>query len=126
MGKITLLAILILAGFAFFNKDKVADYKRKAIETVNPSAKEKRLINELGASLIQLDNLLSDPSDQLSQERASKEAKATLNSLKETLNELRNTNEKTDLGANISNLIQKIIPFNSDPSPTWLPPTECN
>ena len=41
MGKLVGFSILILAVLILVNKEKVADYKRKIIETVSPAAKEK-------------------------------------------------------------------------------------
>lgn len=126
MGKISLFIILVLAGLIILNKEKVSDYKKKIIEAVNPAVKEKRLLGELGSSLDQLENLLSGKENLPSQGEVNKKAKTALNSFKKTLEELRETNEKTDLGASLSNLIQKFIPLVSEPSPTWLPPgQEC-
>ena len=117
------IALLIGAAFVFFNRDKVTEFKRNAIETVNPAAKEKRLMDEIGANLNKLDALLADKN---AKPETLKEIASTINNAKQTLAELQQTNEKLDLGANLSNLIQKIVPLAEKASPTWLPPgKEC-
>ena len=119
-------SILVIAALILINKERVADYKRKIIETVNPAAKERRLITELETSLNQLDSLLSgEPLEKASKEEIRK-TKTAVNSAKKTLEELREASRQNDLGANLSNFINKFIPLESEPSPTWLPPgQEC-
>ena len=117
------VALLIGAGLIFFNRDKVTEFKRNTIETINPAAKEKRLMGEIEANLNKLDTLLADKNaspDKL------KQIASAISSTKQTLTELQQTNEQLDLGANLSNLIQKIVPLTEKASPTWAPPTkEC-
>ena len=127
MGKLVGFSILILAVLILVNKEKVADYKRRIIETVNPAAKEKRLITELESSLNELDSLLSGKiSGQIGKEGESVKTKVSINNAKKVLEELREASRQNDLGANLSNLINKFIPLESKPSPTWLPPgQEC-
>ena len=127
MGKLVGFSILILAVLILVNKEKVADYKRRIIETVNPAAKEKRLITELESSLNELDSLLSGKiSGQIGEEGESVKTKASISNAKKVLEELRETSRQNDLGANLSNLINKFIPLESKTSPTWLPPgQEC-
>ena len=126
MGKLVGFSILILAVLILVNKEKVADYKRKIIETVSPAAKEKRLTIELESSLNELDSLLSGKiSGQIGKEGESVKTKASISNAKKVLEELREASRQNDLGANLSNLINKFIPLESKPSPTWFPPTEC-
>jgi len=126
MAKLIGFSILVIAALILINKERVADYKRKIIETVNPAAKERRLITELETSLNQLDSLLSgEPLEKASKEEIRK-TKTAVNSAKKTLEELREASRQNDLGANLSNFINKFIPLESEPSPTWLPPgQEC-
>ena len=117
MGKLIGVTILIAAALIILNRQKVEDYKQKIIETVNPAAKERRLLGELENSLAVLEKLSLADKQKVS---------ATLSNARSTLQELRDTNQKADLGANLSNLIQKIVPFDLKPSPTWLPSSkEC-
>ncbi|MDO8495122.1 MAG: hypothetical protein Q7S32_01155 [bacterium] len=119
-----ILALILVGGAVFlaFNKEKVHEYKRNALETINPALKEKRLIGEIQDNLQRLDGLLSNknfkPED-------TKEVAAIVNNAKQVLSELESTNAKSDLGANLSNLIQKLVPLPDKPSPTWLPPQNC-
>ncbi len=123
MGKIIGFTLLVAAVFIILNKDKVEDIKRRVIETINPAVKEKRLIGELGSSLDNLDSLLSGKnSNAKSSEENIKRVKSAVSGAKKVLDELQETNRQTDLGANLSNLIQKFLPLELKPSPTWLPP----
>ena len=123
MVRILGIAILIGAALVFFNHDKVTEFKRNAIEAVNPAAKEKRLMREIEANLNKLDAILTDKNSSLDRW---KQIASTISSTKQTLTELQRTNEKLDLGANLSNLIQKIVPLTEKASPTWAPPAkEC-
>ena len=127
MAKLIGFSILVIAALILINKERVADYKRKIIETVNPAAKEKRFIAELETSLKELDSLLSGKiSGQTGEEGISVKTKTALNNAKKALEELQEASHQNDLGANLSNLIQKFVPLGSEPSPTWLPPgQEC-
>ena|SRR3989338_9291424 len=121
MAKLVGITILIAAALIVFNRDKIESYKQRVIETINPAAKEKRLLGELGTNLDRFSATL----DQLSPSDKQKISIA-LGSAKSLLQELKETNQKTDLGANLSNLLQKIVPLDLQPSPTWLPPgQEC-
>lgn len=125
MAKILGVALLIGTVFLILNRDKIQEFKRNAIETINPAAKEKRLMGEIQDNINELDILLNTKNPLSSPEQAKKIASA-LNQTKQTLSELQQTNEKLDLGANLSHLIQKLIPLEDKPSPTWLPPIkEC-
>ena len=125
MGKIFGVIILVGATLVFINREKISDFKRNVIETVNPAAKEKRLINAIQDNLRELDVLLAgqnfEPGSDLS-----KRVAGVVGATKQNLEELQQTNDKLDLGANLSNLLQKIIPLDESPSPTWMPPgQEC-
>jgi hypothetical protein len=121
-----ILALVVAGGVVFFvfNKDRIQEYKRNAIETINPAVKEKRLIGEIQDNFNRLDSLLSDKNLKLENWG---QVATIVNSTQKTLDELKETNAKTDLGANLSNLIQKIVPLQEKPSPTWVPPPkECS
>src|SRR3989338_6662283 len=121
---IRILGITLLVGAAllFINKDKIEDYKQRVIESINPAAKEKRIISELETNLGGLESILNTP---IALKEMSTSEKQRLNtaiaSARTTLQELKENNQKTDLAANLSNLIQKVLPFDIKPSPTWLP-----
>lgn len=121
---IRILGITLLVGAAllFINKDKIEDYKQRVIESINPAAKEKRIISELETNLGVLESILNTP---IALKEMSANEKQRLNtaiaSARTTLQELKENNQKTDLAANLSNLIQKVLPFDIKPSPTWLP-----
>ena len=121
---IRILGITLLVGAAllFINKDKIEDYKQRVIESINPAAKEKRIISELETNLGVLESILNTP---IALKEMSTSEKQRLNtaiaSARTTLQELKENNQKTDLAANLSNLIQKVLPFDIKPSPTWLP-----
>jgi len=121
---IRILGITLLVGAAllFINKDKIEDYKQRVIESINPAAKEKRIISELETNLGVLESILNTP---IELKEMSANEKQRLNtaiaSARTTLQELKENNQKTDLAANLSNLIQKVLPFDIKPSPTWLP-----
>lgn len=110
-----LFGLILLIGAAYFvvQKDKVEEFKQKAIESINPAAKEKRLLGELSGNLSKFDQLIA--------QKDSSGLASALNQARGILEELKETNEKTDLGANLSNLIQKVVPLPAKPSPTWLP-----
>ena len=117
------VTLLIAAALIVFNREKIEDYKQKIIETINPSIRERRLLGELENELQKFDSLANF--ETLSSADKQK-LNSAVNSAKSALQELKEANQKTDLGANLSHLIQKIIPFESKPSPTWLPPgQEC-
>lgn len=125
MGKI--LGVLFLAGavLAFINREKISDFKRNVIEIVNPAAKEKRLITAIQHNLQELDDLINNESFEQDSPTA-RQIASLMNEAKQTLEELQKTNEELDLGANLSNLLSKVIPLGKEPSPTWLPPgQEC-
>ncbi len=125
MVKIVGIILLIGAVFLFLNRDKIQEFKRNTIETINPAVKEKRLMGEIQNSISQLDTILNDKNAKASPEQ-NKKISTILNSAKQTLSELQQTNQKLDLGANLSNLIQKFIPLEDKPTPTWVPPAkEC-
>src|SRR3989338_4373119 len=123
MIKILGTVLLVGAALLFLNKEKIEVYKQRIIESVNPSAKEKRVISELESNLDVLANILNKSPAELG--RMSADEKQTfdtsLANAQATLQELKENNQKTDLVANLSNLIQKVIPFDIKPSPTWLP-----
>ncbi len=123
MFKIIGAVLLIGAGLVFFNQDKIEDYKQRIVETINPAAKEKRLLSELETSLGELGSVLEKSSTEPEKLSASEKQKIStaLGKTQTVLQELKETNKKSDLVANLSNLIQKIVPFESEPSPTWLP-----
>lgn len=123
MAKILGVALLIGTVFFILNRDKIQEFKRNAIETINPAAKEKRLMGEIQGNINELDTLLHTKNPLSTSEQA-KKIGALLNNAKQTLSELQQTNEKLDLGANLSHLIQKLIPLEDKPSPTWLPPAK--
>ncbi|MBI2676518.1 MAG: hypothetical protein HYX21_00990 [Candidatus Yanofskybacteria bacterium] len=125
MAKFIGFTLLIAAVLVVLNREKVENFKQSVIETINPAVKEKRLIGELKNSLEGLDALLSDKSTASKDEKI-KKANIAVSNARKTLEELQSTNQKSDLGANLSNLIQKFVPLNSEPSPTWLPPSQCN
>ena len=117
------VTLLIAAALIVFNREKIEDYKQKIIETINPSVRERRLLGELENELQKFDSLANF--ETLSSADKQK-LNSAVNSAKSALQELKEANQKTDLGTNLSHLIQKIIPFESKPSPTWLPPgQEC-
>lgn len=125
MGKI--LGVLLLAGAAvvFINREKISDFKHNVIEIVNPAAKEKRLITAIQHNLQALDDLINNESFEQDSPTA-RQIASLMNEAKQTLEELQKTNEELDLGANLSNLLSKVIPLGKAPSPTWLPPgQEC-
>ncbi|HEY4484438.1 MAG TPA: hypothetical protein VI978_01810 [Candidatus Paceibacterota bacterium] len=124
MAKLIGFTLLIAAVLVVLNREKVENFKQSIIETVNPAVKEKRLIGELKNNLESLDALLSDKSTASKDEKI-KKANIAISDAQKTLEELQQTNQKSDLGANLSNLIQKFVPLGSEPSPTWLPPAEC-
>lgn len=122
------ITLLIAAALIVFNREKIESYKQSIIETINPAAKEKRLLGELENNLNQLASLLNVSS--VDSEKLSSTDKEKLNTTiaktKSSLQELKEANQKTDLVSNLSRLIQKIIPLDPKPSPTWLPPgQEC-
>ena len=119
MGRLIGVTILIASALIVFNRQKIEDYKQKIIEVVNPAAKERRLLGELENNLNQLGS--SADLDKLSVSDKQK-LSAAISNAQSTLQELKETNQKIDLGANLSNLLQKIVPLNSEPSPTWVPP----
>ncbi len=123
MGKIFGVLFLIGAVLVFINREKISDFKRNVIETVNPAAKEKRFITAIQNNLRELDSLLTgqnfEPGPTLSKKIA-----GVIGETKQNLDELQQTNNKLDLGANLSNLLQKIIPLGEPPSPTWFPPSQ--
>lgn len=101
------------------NRPQVQEYKRQTIEAINPAAKERRLVGELKNNLANLElTLAKNPKNAA----GSEEISSLLNSAKSTLQELQETSQKNDIGANLSNLIQKVVPLAATPSPTWLPP----
>lgn len=107
------------------NREKISEFRRNAIETINPAAKEKRLIGEIQNNLGRLNSLLTGQ-DIKSGSGTAKDVASIINRTKQTLFELQQTNEKLDLGANLSHLIQSLIPLAEKPSPTWAPPAkEC-
>lgn len=114
MFKIIGVVLLIGGGFIFFNQDKIEEYKQRIVETVNPAAKEERLLSELETSLGELSEKLSVSEKQ--------KVSTVLSKTQSTLQALKEINKKGDLVANLSNLVQKIVPFESEPFPTWLPP----
>lgn len=118
MSRIFIIALLLGATFLWFNREKVSEFKRNTIETINPAAKEKRLLGEMEKNLAQLDALLNEKSGP----EQNKKIASILNSAKQTLSELQETNAKLDIGANLSNLLQKVIPLAEKASPTWVPP----
>lgn len=121
MAKLIGVTILIAAALIVFNRDKIESYKQRIIEAVNPATKERRLLGELESNLDRFSATL----DQLSPSEKQKISTA-LGSAKSILQELKETNQKTDLAANLSNILQKIVPLDLRPSPTWLPPgQEC-
>lgn len=115
MAKLIGVFILIAAALLFLNREKIEDYKQRIIEAVNPAAKEGRLLGELESEINNLEKV--SPVDK-------QKFNTALGSAKATIQELKATNQKTDLGANLSNILQKISPFESKPSPTWLPPSQ--
>lgn len=121
MVRILGLLLLIGAAAVYINRDKISEFKRNVIETVNPAVKEKRLITDIQDNLQELDSLLNGQSFEPGS-ALSKKVAGLVNETKQTLEELQETNGKLDLGANLSNLLQKVIPLSEAPSPTWLPP----
>lgn len=116
MAKLIGVTILIAAALIVFNREKIENYKQRVIEAVNPAAAEGRLLDELENEINNLEKLSVADKQKFS---------TAIGSAKTTLQELKATNQKTDLGANLSNILQKISPFESKPSPTWLPPSPC-
>ena len=112
--------LLIGASVLIISREKIGDYKQKVIEVINPAAKEKRLLGELETNFDQLGSIIN--SGNLASADKQKLTTA-MGNIKSTLVEFKETNQKTDLGANLSNLLQKIVPFDLEPSPTWLPPS---
>lgn len=130
MGKIIGAVLLIGSALVFLNRQKIEEYKQKIIEVINPAAKERRLLGELETNLDQLDssltNLAVGGKSLVEAESDQKKLNTAIANARSTLQELKETNKKNDLGASVSSLIQKIIPLSSKPSPTWLPPgQEC-
>ncbi|MDP3697795.1 MAG: hypothetical protein Q8R55_07350 [Candidatus Taylorbacteria bacterium] len=126
MIKILGTVILVGAALLFLNKEKVEDYKQRITESINPSAKEKRIIGELESNLDVLANILNKSPIELGKMSADEKQKfnTSLTNARITLQELKESNQKTDLAGNLSNLIQKVLPFDIKPSPTWLPPQQ--
>ncbi len=124
MTKFISVLILIGAALVIFNRQKIEDWKQSVVEMVNPAAKERRLLGELESNLAQLRATFNEPAIKSGKIIPSDQQKINsfLGSTKNALQELKETNQKLDLGANLSNLLQKIVPLNSKPSPTWLPP----
>ena len=105
--------LLITAALIVFNREKVENYKQRVIEAVNPAAKEERLLSKLENEINNLEKVSVADKQKFS---------AAIGNAKSTLQELKTANQKMDLGANLSNTLQKISPLTSKPSPTWLPP----
>lgn len=132
MVKIISAILVIGAALVFLNRHNIEDYKQRIIEVINPAVKEKRLLGELEKNLDQFSSILMSSainpgidSGKISAIDQQKLSMAVKNA-KTALQELQVTNQKNDLVTNLSNLIQKIIPLSSEPSPTWLPPgQEC-
>ena len=123
MVKIIGAVLAVGAALLFLNKEKINDYKQRIIESINPAAKERRVIGELETNLVAIESILNKTSLELGGMTAEEKQKinTAIASAKTTLQELKENNQKTDLGANLSNLIQKVLPFDTQPSPTWLP-----
>ncbi|TSC75169.1 MAG: hypothetical protein G01um101444_15 [Parcubacteria group bacterium Gr01-1014_44] len=128
MVKIIGVVLLIGAGLVLLNREKIEDYKQRIIEIINPAVKEKRILGELEKNLDQLGLILTESavSSNLNSKSLSASDKQKLSTAVSNaqiaLQELKSANQKLDLGSNLSNLIQKLIPFSANPSPTWLPP----
>src|SRR3989344_5858400 len=101
------VTLLIAAALIVFNREKIEDYKQKIIETINPSVRERRLLGELENELQKFDSLANF--ETLSSADKQK-LNSAVNSAKSALQELKEANQKTDLGANLSHLIQKPLP----------------
>lgn len=128
MGKVIGFFLLIAAVLAVVNQDKIKNLKQQVIEVVNPAAKERRLLGDLSQSINELETVFSNSNKRKSlSAEDSQKFTAGIGGAKQILEELKDANQKTDLGANLSNLIQKLVPLPSKPSPTWLPPGQvCN
>lgn len=119
MGRILGVTILVGGIFLMLNREKISEFKRNTIEAINPAVKEKRLIGEIRDNIDRLDAWLASPPSNSFPNIAS-----VINQTKQTLSELQQTNEKLDLGANLSHLIQKVLPLAEKPAPTWSPPVK--
>lgn len=117
--------IVILITLVFLNPQIFNNLKERSIEFVNPAVKEKRLLNDLSYQIEEFGNLAnSEEFSALSEDEKINTISSFLGSHKSTLSEIEQLNEKRDLAATVSNLLQKILPGNKtqlDPQPTWLP-----
>lgn len=121
MFKFLGFSLAVLAVLVFWQKDRLLDFKQQIIEVINPAVKERRLTEEIGVGLTELESVMADK--ELSTEERNKKIAETINKIQSTVGALQDSNEKLDLGANLSNLIQKFVPLEEKATPTWIPPS---
>lgn len=103
---LSFLFIAIAAGFVI---NQVPSWKQKAIEVINPAAKEARLLGELKANLDELDNALS------SSDGGSKNGSDLVSKSKKLVDEIASSNNKNS--GIIRQQIGKIIDVFLDKTP---------
>lgn len=131
MIKLGIFVVLVILAVSFFSPGAVKNWKQKSLEFLNPAVKEKRLLGDLNNQITELSKVLNNTG--LSEKEKNKKIGSILENTQSVVSELEDLNEKGDLTATVTNLIQKVLPKskeNTNPGPTWVPPglipvTEC-
>lgn len=131
MIKFGIFIALVILAVSFFSPGIVKNWKQKSLEFFNPAVKEKRLLGNLNDQIAELNKVLNNTG--LSEKERNKKIGSILENAQSVVSEIEDLNEKGDLTATVTNLIQKILPKskeNASPDPTWVPPglipiTEC-
>lgn len=131
MIKFGIFIALVILAVSFFSPGLLKNWKQKSLEFFNPAAKEKRLLGDLNGQISELNKILNNVG--LSEKERNKKIGSILENAQSVVSEIEDLNEKGDLTATVTNLIQKVFPKNKEnisPGATWVPPglipiTEC-
>lgn len=118
----TFIALIVIAVGGSFLVNKIPSLKQRVIETINPAAKEARLLGELGGTLDELESNINQtvevksPTEVKNKIRASKDILARS---KELLKEASNVNDQNSgiISSTLGRIVDSFVdraPFPAD------------
>ena len=117
------LSFIILVTLAFLKPNIFYEWKQKILEFINPAVKEKRLLSDLDYQLGELSNFINRDFS-LSEKERNKKINSVIENSKNLISEIKETSEKSDIMATVSNILGKVLPTNKEDlktQPTWIP-----
>lgn len=111
----TLIVLIIIAVGGSFLINHIPQWKQKVIETVNPAAKEARLLNDLAGSLNEIESNINQTPNPKNQADLKTKITSNLTKAKNLLKEAAKTNEQNS--GIISSTLGKIVDSFIDKTP---------